>query len=160
MSLAIDVGAVVEVLLADGWHRVLEKTFYFDAYEYLDNERVLHGGGEVGVCSRGFSFVELVADRDVRRRRISGPLTSILAVREHARASNGQRRSLPRSLTAQVIARDGLTCQICEEPVDADDLHIDHIHPVAEGGLDDLGNLRVTHGRCNLARARRKEPVS
>jgi hypothetical protein len=34
-SLEIEVDAVTVVLLADGWHEVVDKTFTLDAYEYL-----------------------------------------------------------------------------------------------------------------------------
>jgi hypothetical protein len=39
MSLSIDIDRVSDVLLADGWHRVIfqngESTFLIDAYEYI-----------------------------------------------------------------------------------------------------------------------------
>jgi hypothetical protein len=47
MSLAIEVHRVVQVLLADGWHAVANASFDVDAYEYLHDERVLVGGGQV-----------------------------------------------------------------------------------------------------------------
>lgn len=97
MSLSIDVDTVTAVLLADGWHTVVNGSFDLDAYEYLwsgidgvkvadlrkyPNERggdrdpiLLHGGGNSGVCATGFSFTAEDGDR------VSGPLTAILAVR-------------------------------------------------------------------------------
>ncbi len=82
MSLAIDPEKVVEVLLADGWHRVLE--FHVDAYEFVDGDDfVLHGGGRGGICSAGFSF------RESDETWISGPLTALQAVRHHERSRHG-----------------------------------------------------------------------
>jgi hypothetical protein len=35
MSLAIDIDQVTGVLLADGWHDVVDVSFEIDSYEYL-----------------------------------------------------------------------------------------------------------------------------
>ncbi len=79
VSLDIDVDAVVEVLLADGWHVVHDKTFELDAFEFTHEGRRVHGGGDSGVCATGFSFII-----DEAGSRLSGPLTSVLAVRRRA----------------------------------------------------------------------------
>lgn len=79
MSLSIDVDAVTAVLLADGWHDVLEGSFDLDSYEFTvgkgNDERILHGGGDSDICAIGFTFAVRGGDR------LSGPLTSILAVK-------------------------------------------------------------------------------
>ncbi|HVC04931.1 MAG TPA: hypothetical protein VND88_09670 [Candidatus Acidoferrales bacterium] len=98
MSLGLDVDLVTHVLLADGWHTVLERSFTLDSYEFFwsgtpgktvadaqrdDDARgrgyrdpmVLHSGGNSGVCATGFSFKEEGSGW------ISGPLTAILGVR-------------------------------------------------------------------------------
>lgn len=98
MSLAIDCVKVGGVLLVDGWHEVAPGTFGCDAYEYLwsgmgatpyveaeqqmhangqyDYDPVLvHGGGQGGVCSTGFSFTTPDGEH------LYGPLTAILAVK-------------------------------------------------------------------------------
>lgn len=58
-----------------------------------------------------------------------------------------------------VLARDGWTCQICFEPIDADapshddwSLTLDHEIQVANGGSDELDNLRAAHRWCNISR--------
>lgn len=74
MSLAIDVRLVAGVLLADGWHVVLDHSFDLDAYEFEWEKGVLaHPGGNGGVCATGFTFKTV-------GRRMFGPLTAILAV--------------------------------------------------------------------------------
>ncbi len=83
MSLAIDVDEVTEVLLADGWHTVSDKSFELDAYEYTWSGEVAHGGGSSGVCATGFAFRE---DWATPPRLMAGPLTAILAVRYRRRA--------------------------------------------------------------------------
>ena len=83
MSLWIAHDEIREVLLADGWHSVKTGTFYLDSYEFTDNPSdyggtsCTHGGGQSGVCATGFSFVTVIAERDLQ---MFGPLTAILAV--------------------------------------------------------------------------------
>ena len=62
----------------------------------------------------------------------------------------GSSRRLDPILRASVIERDGLVCGICFGEVEANDVHIDHIYPVALGGKDVMDNLRVTHSLCNM----------
>lgn len=58
-----------------------------------------------------------------------------------------------------VIARDGWTCQICFLAIDQDalpyddrSLALDHVIQVANGGSDDVDNLRAAHRWCNIER--------
>jgi 5-methylcytosine-specific restriction endonuclease McrA len=51
-----------------------------------------------------------------------------------------------------IYERDEGICQICREPVSAEDFHVDHIRPRIEGGSDRVGNLRISHSECNLLR--------
>lgn len=57
---------VTAVLLADGWHHVHDATFKFRTYLFIFQD--------------AFDFVEAVDGGDLLRR-ISGPATSILALR-------------------------------------------------------------------------------
>jgi len=46
-------------------------------------------------------------------------------------------------------------CKICNEPIwELSDLHLDHVIPISEGGLDCKTNIRCTHSLCNLKRPR------
>jgi len=91
MSLAINVDKVNRVLLSDGWHDVLDKSFALDAYEYLwypneDTTRmdaeIVHGGGRSGVCATGFEFISTIKleEGTIQKVKRSGPLTAIQAV--------------------------------------------------------------------------------
>lgn len=81
MSLAIKEEDVYAVLLADGWHEVFESTFVLDAFEITDvNEDLTHSGGQSGVCATGFRFSSHNKEGGVEV--ISGPLTSVIAVKE------------------------------------------------------------------------------
>lgn len=55
-------------------------------------------------------------------------------------------------LRHQVFARDGRKCEACHSNRQ---LEIDHIVPVAEGGMPALFNLRVLCRTCNRARPRK-----
>ena len=79
MSLAIEIDDVRAVLLADGWHTVLGDSFNLDSYEYHWGDDGMHGGGDSGICSTGFSCDE--RDDAGHTHCLYGPLTSVLAVR-------------------------------------------------------------------------------
>lgn len=81
MSLSIDVDEVTAVLLADGWHTVVDESFTLDAYEFHWQGQLLVGGGTVqGVPSTGFEFHGPDGQVWV------GPLTSVLAIRRKPRS--------------------------------------------------------------------------
>lgn len=54
-----------------------------------------------------------------------------------------------------VMLRDGCICQLCRKITRPSDIEIDHIHPLADGGSNDLDNLRVTCRACNQGRRKR-----
>jgi hypothetical protein len=65
-------------------------------------------------------------------------------------------------LRASLFERDGWKCGICRRKVDPalrypdpNAPSLDHIVPVADGGTNEPGNLRLTHLRCNCSRGRR-----
>ena len=72
-------------------------------------------------------------------------------------------RSIPPRLRAEVIRlnEDG-RCRICRKPCSPDEIHIDHVVSVANGGLTILENLQVTCETCNLAKGsgRRRSSVA
>lgn len=51
-----------------------------------------------------------------------------------------------------VFERDGGICQLCDQPVDPADFHVDHIVPLAAGGEHSYANVWLTHPRCNLVK--------
>ena len=84
MSLAINLDHVTAVLLADGWHTVVDKSFVLDSYEFITETaeqrrkgdfKLVHGGGDSGICATGFACKTEVGDH------LAGPLPSVLAVR-------------------------------------------------------------------------------
>jgi hypothetical protein len=71
MSMTIDIAKVRSVLLADGWHRVAEKSFGIDAYVY--GQAGAPSGGNGTTATIGFRF------KDDAGYVLSGPLSAILA---------------------------------------------------------------------------------
>lgn len=57
-----------------------------------------------------------------------------------------KRRKIPTNVRAQVYARDGLRCVTCGT---SDDLTIDHVVAVANGGTNDITNLQSMCQPCN-----------
>lgn len=71
----------------------------------------------------------------------------------------------------QIIDRDGLDCHICKVPVDltANHVqgqpgwelypHIDHVVPLALGGIDTIDNVKLAHAKCNIDKGTRLLPA-
>lgn len=55
-------------------------------------------------------------------------------------------------LAAHTDAKGRLRCALCGKPITGK-YHIDHWIPLSKGGANEVGNLRVLHGRCNLRKA-------
>lgn len=68
------------------------------------------------------------------------------------RGDGVQRRPIPATLRAQVMARDGFACVECSSDRF---LSIDHIWPYSKGGADTLDNLRVLCRSCNSSKGDR-----
>lgn len=67
-------------------------------------------------------------------------------------SANGGRRSIPANIRALVFARNGLRCVTCGSP---DNLTIDHITPVVDGGGDNQDNLQTLCRTCNSRKGAR-----
>jgi hypothetical protein len=53
----------------------------------------------------------------------------------------------------EVFKRDGFTCQYCGRKSPEVVLEVDHIVPVASGGVDDVINLRTSCWACNSGKS-------
>ena len=74
------------------------------------------------------------------------------ALRRRRMFGNGDYDVVDRS---QVFMRDCGVCQLCDEPVDPFDFHIDHITPIALGGLHKYENVQLAHPSCNQKKGAR-----
>jgi hypothetical protein len=80
------------------------------------------------------------------------------ALQRKLRLRTGQDEK-PGYLRAAICKRDKWRCQICGQRVNPKLEHphpraasLDHVVPVAEGGISEPGNLRLVHLVCNLRR--------
>lgn len=63
-----------------------------------------------------------------------------------------QRKAVSKKKRFDVFKRDGFKCQYCGAHPPSALLHVDHIHPVAEGGTNDEDNLITACEACNLGK--------
>jgi hypothetical protein len=65
------------------------------------------------------------------------------------------RKPVSKKLRFDVFKRDQFVCQYCGSHPPAAVLHVDHIHPVAEGGDNSVDNLITACESCNLGKGAR-----
>ena len=65
------------------------------------------------------------------------------------------RKAISKKTRFEVFKRDRFTCQYCGATPPGVLLHVDHIHPVAEGGGNSLDNLLTACEPCNLGKGAR-----
>jgi len=65
------------------------------------------------------------------------------------------RKSISKKLRFEVFKRDSFECQYCGSHPPGVLLHVDHIHPVAEGGTNDIDNLVTSCEECNFGKGAR-----
>lgn len=56
-----------------------------------------------------------------------------------------------------LIQRDLGICGICRKPIMDDNLHIDHVKPLAAGGEHSYANTQLAHGACNMRKSARED---
>lgn len=64
--------------------------------------------------------------------------------------------SLSKKLRFEIFKRDKFSCQYCDKSAPDVILEVDHIHPKAEGGTDDILNLVTSCHDCNAGKNKRK----
>lgn len=65
-----------------------------------------------------------------------------------------KRKPLSKKIRFEVFKRDKFTCQYCGRQAPNVVLECDHIHPVADGGDDDLMNLITSCFDCNRGKSK------
>jgi len=73
-----------------------------------------------------------------------------------------RRNTAQRDRDRAAIRRTGAGCALCGQPIDYDLPHldpmayvVDHVVPLALGGLDTLGNKQAAHRTCNRSKGMR-----
>lgn len=78
---------------------------------------------------------------------------------EAKQAKQYQRSMMTDSLRYDILKRDGFKCVLCGcSAEDGVKLHVDHIVPIAKGGLTVASNLRTLCERCNLGKSDKYDP--
>lgn len=67
-----------------------------------------------------------------------------------------KRKPLSKKLRFEVFKRDLFSCQYCGAKAPEAILEVDHIHPVFEGGTNDIENLITSCKACNRGKGKRK----
>lgn len=68
-------------------------------------------------------------------------------------ASRPIREPIPPELSLAVLERDNYRCRRCSA---VEDLTIDHVHPLSQGGATELWNLQVLCRPCNARKGVRR----
>lgn len=93
--------------------------------------------------------------REKNRRERQGNEVYTLRNREASRRRQVG-TTYSRILYSTVLERDGMTCHLCSGPIASlDDLHFDHVIPLAKGGEHTVENVRPSHALCNLRKSDR-----
>lgn len=64
-----------------------------------------------------------------------------------------KRKSISKKLRFDIFKRDEFVCQYCGSHPPSAILHVDHIHPVKEGGTNCNDNLITSCSLCNLGKS-------
>ncbi len=67
---------------------------------------------------------------------------------------------IPTKIRTEVLNRDGYICKLCGREIDPRIATIDHIISVADGGTNELSNLRTLCPTCNFARSKLVDAVT
>jgi endogenous inhibitor of DNA gyrase (YacG/DUF329 family) len=110
-------------------------------------------------CSRKCGDVQ--HKEAARRRGYKAPQTDARRDARHRRRArlNGGKTGRPVTLE-EIARRDAGRCGICGEPVTNEKwphpltLNLDHIVPLAEGGIHDPTNVQLSHAVCNQRKGR------
>jgi hypothetical protein len=65
----------------------------------------------------------------------------------------GKRKPLSKKIRFEVFKRDSFSCQYCGESAPNVVLNVDHIHPVALGGTNEIINLVTSCNSCNSGKS-------
>lgn len=67
-----------------------------------------------------------------------------------AMTTRSKRLKVPMEYLLRIAARDRWTCHVCELGFKRNDpWELDHDTPIARGGTNLMGNLRLAHRSCN-----------
>ncbi len=102
------------------------------------------------------SLPRVLAHRALANQKTFTPEQIVMA-KEHphlfwVEAKPGKRKSISKARRIKIFERDGGRCAYCGDELAFDGFTIDHVIPVAHGGDNSLGNLRLACRACNCSK--------
>lgn len=77
----------------------------------------------------------------------------LIEIENYKKTKTYQRQLMTPKLRFEILKRDGYKCKICGlSSNDGTELHVDHIHPIANGGKTEANNLQTLCKDCNLGK--------
>lgn len=74
---------------------------------------------------------------------------AILVRCRHRRRARARKAFVEDLDMVALVLRDEGRCGICGDPLTGPDFHVDHVVPLAKGGLHMMANVQLAHPRCN-----------
>jgi 5-methylcytosine-specific restriction endonuclease McrA len=141
------------------WHAKAERN------NAVARARYRRDPGKVNAAAKAWRQTHREWRRDYARKRYAAdPAPRIALVKryystEHGRKNrrlNGHRRRARESSAfvedvdlVHLLMLQGYICHVCEHPILPGDESLDHVVPLARGGLHAWGNCLAAHARCN-----------
>lgn len=119
-------------------------------FEELDHARILHN--VVKQLAPGSAFGDTIGAKlsTLRREQRAAQLRRRRAERLRAQRAGVDHEPINRR---QIILRDKSTCWLCNKHCEPNEIHLDHVIPLALGGPHTADNIRVACAQCNIRKA-------
>lgn len=95
---------------------------------------------------------ERAMPRNEYRGHYNGPGACCSNCRDKRPSKTGGRVPIGAKLRFQILHRDNFTCRYCGRKAPDVTLHIDHVIPVSQGGLNHIENLVTACEECNFGK--------
>jgi hypothetical protein len=82
-------------------------------------------------------------------------MSNALTVVDGAKSKPAKRKGISKKVRFEVFKRDNFKCQYCGKCAPEAILNVDHIHPVSQGGEDDMMNYITSCFDCNSGKSDR-----
>ncbi len=124
---------------------------------FINQERIISHRNEIKKdLALIFESIKNVKSKEENPYQIDQFHESILEYRNKYLKDN-RKISLSREETIELLNRQNGLCPLCNNKlIINDEIHIDHIIPLAQGGKDRFLNLQAVHKYCNLKKGSKK----
>lgn len=141
------------------WYSRTLQDFYTLWYliHFINQERIISHRGEIKKdLALIFESIKNVKSKEENPYQIDQFHESILEYRNKY-LKDDRKISLSREETIELLNKQNDLCPLCNNKlIINDEIHIDHIKPLAQGGKDRFLNLQAVHKYCNLKKGSKK----